>query len=104
MRSCVSGRCARSRTSSFVRRARRANGVPPEQALAVAATVRGRGQAVGMRFAFYGRVSTDDAQDPSLSIPRQLVACEHAAAAAGGEVVACYWDVESGRKDLEQRG
>jgi hypothetical protein len=29
-------------------------------------------------FAFYGRVSSDDAQDPSLSIPRQLSACERA--------------------------
>ncbi len=27
-------------------------------------------------FAFYGRVSTGDAQDPSLSIPRQLAACQ----------------------------
>lgn len=25
-----------------------------------------------MKVAFYGRVSTDDAQDPSLSIPRSL--------------------------------
>lgn len=29
-----------------------------------------------MRYAFYGRVSTEDAQDPSLSIPRQVTACE----------------------------
>ena len=29
-----------------------------------------------MRFAFYRRVSTDDAQDPSLSIPRQLASCK----------------------------
>lgn len=29
-----------------------------------------------MRVAFYGRVSTDDAQDPSLSIPRQLGKCD----------------------------
>lgn len=56
------------------------------------------------RFAFYGRVSTDDAQDPSLSIPRQLHACKHAIAHAGGEVVASYWDVESGRNWLDQRG
>jgi site-specific DNA recombinase len=50
-------------------------------------------------FAFYGRVSSDDAQDPSLSIPRQLSACERAVAASGGEIVCCYWDIESGRKD-----
>ena len=55
-------------------------------------------------FAFYGRVSSDDAQDPSLSIPRQLSACERAVAASGGEIVCCYWDVESGRKALEDRG
>lgn len=54
-------------------------------------------------FAFYGRVSSDDAQDPSLSIPHQLSACERAVAASGGEIV-CYWDVESGRKALEDRG
>lgn len=29
-----------------------------------------------MRFAFYGRVSTDDAQDPSLSIPRPIASCK----------------------------
>jgi hypothetical protein len=29
-----------------------------------------------MRFAFLGRTSDEDAQDPSLSIPRQLVSCE----------------------------
>ena len=55
-------------------------------------------------FAFYGRVSSDDAQDPSLSIPRQLSACERAVAAFGGQIVCCYWDVESGRKALEDRG
>jgi DNA invertase Pin-like site-specific DNA recombinase len=57
-----------------------------------------------MRFAFYGRVSTDDAQDPSLSIPRQLAACKGAIEPAGGDVVTHYWDVESGRKELDQRG
>lgn len=29
-----------------------------------------------MRFAFLGRTSDEDAQDPSLSIPRQLASCE----------------------------
>jgi len=57
-----------------------------------------------MRFAFYGRVSTDDAQDPSLSIPRQLASCKGAIKPAGGDVVAHYWDVESGRKRLADRG
>lgn len=55
-------------------------------------------------FVFYGRVSSDDAQDPSLSIPRQLLACERAVGASGGEITCCYWDVESGRKALEDRG
>jgi site-specific DNA recombinase len=55
-------------------------------------------------FAFYGRVSTEDAQDPSLSIPRQLAACRRVLEAAGGEVVVTYWDVESGRRALAQRG
>ncbi len=55
-------------------------------------------------FAFYGRVSTDDAQDPSLSIPRQLTACERALEPGGGEIVTCFWDIESGRKALAERG
>ena len=58
----------------------------------------------GLRFAFYGRVSTEDAQDPSLSIPRQLAACERVIRERGGELVACYWDIESGRKSLNARG
>lgn len=57
-----------------------------------------------LKFAFYGRVSTDDAQDPSLSIPRQLEACTSAVLPDGGEVVAHFWDIESGRKDLGDRG
>jgi site-specific DNA recombinase len=57
-----------------------------------------------MKFAFYGRVSTEDAQDPSLSLPRQLAACERVVRTAGGELVAFYWDIESGRKQLSERG
>ena len=57
-----------------------------------------------MRFAFYGRVSTEDAQDPSLSIPRQLAACERIVRTSGGELVAHFWDIESGRKALAERG
>jgi DNA invertase Pin-like site-specific DNA recombinase len=57
-----------------------------------------------MRFAFYGRVSTEDAQDPSLSLPRQLAACERAVQTGVGEIVAFYWDIESGRKQLADRG
>ena len=57
-----------------------------------------------MRVAFYGRVSTDDAQDPSLSIPRQLSKCEEALSPIGEKVGVTFWDVESGRKALEERG
>ncbi len=57
-----------------------------------------------MKIAFYGRVSTDDAQDPSLSIPRQLGRCEQVLAAIGEQVGTTFWDVESGRKALAERG
>ena len=58
----------------------------------------------GMRFAFYGRVSTEDNQDPTLSLPRQLASCERAVEEAGGSVVAHFYDVESGAMRLDQRG
>jgi hypothetical protein len=45
-----------------------------------------------MRVAFYGRVSTDDQQDPSLSIPRQLRKCKEALAPIGEEVGPTYWE------------
>ena len=45
----------------------------------------------GVRFAFYGRVSTEDNQDPTLSLPRQLANCEKAVAEAGGRVVAHFY-------------
>jgi site-specific DNA recombinase len=51
-----------------------------------------------------GWTSTDDAQDPSLSIPRQLNSCETIIRPLGDEVVAHYWDIESGRKSLDSRG
>jgi DNA invertase Pin-like site-specific DNA recombinase len=57
-----------------------------------------------MRVAFYGRVSTDDAQDPSLSIPRQLSKCDQALEPIDEKVSLTFWDVESGRKTLEERG
>ena len=57
-----------------------------------------------MRFAFLGRTSDEDAQDPSLSIPRQLVSCEAVVKPLGDTIVAHYWDVESGRKFLDVRG
>jgi site-specific DNA recombinase len=57
-----------------------------------------------VRFAFYGRVSTDDAQDPSLSIPRQFASCKRVVDESGGKLVAYFWDIESGRKNLNERG
>lgn len=57
-----------------------------------------------MRFAYFGRTSSEDAQDPSLSIPRQLRTCEGIVQPLGDEIVAHYWDIESGRKSLAERG
>jgi site-specific DNA recombinase len=56
-----------------------------------------------LRFAWLGRVSTDDRQDPTLSLPRQL----HTSRAALPEqsaIVAHFYDIESGRKELDERG
>jgi site-specific DNA recombinase len=57
----------------------------------------------GMRFAFYGRVSTEDNQDPTLSLPRQLANCERAVKEANGQIVAHFYDVESAMS-LDARG
>jgi site-specific DNA recombinase len=57
-----------------------------------------------MRFAYLGRTSSEDAQDPSLSIPRQLVSCQGVLDPRGDDIVAHYWDIESGRKLLDLRG
>lgn len=56
-----------------------------------------------LRFAWWGRVSTDDQQDPTLSLPRQLHVCE-SALPERAVIVAHYFDIESGRKELELRG
>jgi site-specific DNA recombinase len=53
----------------------------------------------GPRFAFYGRLSTDDKQDQTLARPSQLEACVRKATEAGGEVVCEFFDQESGAKD-----
>ena len=57
----------------------------------------------GLRLAWWGRVSTEDQQDPTLSLPRQLHN-SRTALPAGALIVAHYYDVESGRKDLALRG
>jgi hypothetical protein len=53
--------------------------------------------------AWLGRTSTEDAQDPTLSLPRQL-SNARAALPAGWVIVAHFYDVESGRKDPGARG
>jgi site-specific DNA recombinase len=57
-----------------------------------------------VRWAFYGRVSTEDNQDPTLSLPRQLANCEAAAGSIGGRIVAHFYDIESGAARYERRG
>ncbi len=56
------------------------------------------GDLVSKRFSFYGRLSTTDKQDPSLSFPSQRKACEHKVAELGGEVTCEFTDQESGAK------
>ncbi|MEW2453244.1 recombinase family protein [Streptomyces albus] len=53
--------------------------------------------------AWLGRTSTEDSQDPTLSLPRQLRNAR-AALPPGWMIVAHFYDVESGRKDLDVRG
>jgi site-specific DNA recombinase len=50
-----------------------------------------------------GRTSTEDSQDPTLSLPRQLKN-SHTALPPGCVIVGHFYDVESGRLDLDQRG
>ncbi|HEY2335479.1 MAG TPA: recombinase family protein [Solirubrobacterales bacterium] len=53
----------------------------------------------GRRFAWYGRLSTKDKQDPTLSFPSQREACAEKAAELGGEIVCEFTDQEAGRRD-----
>ncbi|GLY80589.1 hypothetical protein Airi01_088560 [Actinoallomurus iriomotensis] len=53
--------------------------------------------------AWLGRTSTEDQQDPSLSLPRQLRKSRQALP-DGYMIVAHFYDVESGRKELGDRG
>lgn len=55
------------------------------------------------RFAWVGRTSTYDQQDPTLSLPRQLRSSQ-AVLPENAVIVAHFYDVESGRKDLDTRG
>jgi site-specific DNA recombinase len=56
-----------------------------------------------LRVAFLGRTSTEEQQDPTLSIPRQLNKCREALPDQV-VIVAHFYDIESGRKDLAARG
>jgi site-specific DNA recombinase len=53
--------------------------------------------------AWMGRTSTDDQQDPTLSLPRQLENSRRALPAPF-VIVAKFYDIESGRNDLQYRG
>ncbi|MBN1172830.1 MAG: recombinase family protein, partial [Micromonosporaceae bacterium] len=55
------------------------------------------------RWAWLGRTSTDNLQDPTLSLPRQLANCQ-IALPENGVILAHFYDIESGRKDLADRG
>jgi site-specific DNA recombinase len=52
-----------------------------------------------MRFAWYGRLSTKDKQDPTISFPSQREACERKATELAGRIVCGFSDQESGRRD-----
>lgn len=56
-----------------------------------------------IRVAFAGRTSTYDQQDPTLSIPRQLRTCDNALP-ENAVIMVYFYDIESGRKDLADRG
>lgn len=58
---------------------------------------------VVVRLAWVGRTSTYDQQDPTLSLPRQLRTSLQALP-ENAVIVAHFYDVESGRKDLAERG
>jgi site-specific DNA recombinase len=51
------------------------------------------------RFAWYGRLSTKDKQDPTISFPSQRNECERKAVELGGRIVCDFTDQETGRRD-----
>ena len=54
------------------------------------------------RFAWYGRLSTKDKQDPTLSFPSQREACERKVAELAGRIACDFTDQETGRRDDRQ--
>ncbi len=75
----------------------------PDRPWSAAAGLETAAVPVSVPVAWLGRTSTEDAQDPTLSLPRQLRNAR-AALPPGWVIVAHFYDVESGRKDLDQRG
>ncbi|MGR6999342.1 hypothetical protein ACU686_16310 [Yinghuangia aomiensis] len=65
-------------------------GLPPR------AQVNGAAYAGGLRFAFYGRVSTEDHQDPATSRAWQRLRAD-AVASGHGRIVAEFFDVGHSR-------
>ncbi|WP_051469148.1 recombinase family protein [Actinomadura oligospora] len=74
---------------------------PWQESEDVDAAVEATGMA--MPVAWLGRTSTDDQQDPTLSLPRQLNSAR-SALPANCTIVAHFYDVESGRMAIEDRG
>jgi len=56
-----------------------------------------------MPVVFWGRCSTAQLQDPTLSIPKQLNDVQERLL-PGWAIAGHYWDVESGAKELDERG
>ncbi len=63
----------------------------------------GFGGVAEVPVAVFLRTSTRDLQDPTLSLPRQLENCRKVLP-PGFTIAAFFYDVESSRKDLDQRG
>jgi site-specific DNA recombinase len=57
-----------------------------------------------LRVGFLGRVSDEEKQDPSLSIPRQYRSVGDKCSELGWQLTRSYWDIESGRNELALRG
>ena len=82
--------------------------VHPSQLLSATGSQRkagggGRNSTKLTRLAFLGRTSTEDKQDPTISLPRQVRSCR-SVLPPGVVIVGFYYDIESGRKDLAARG
>jgi site-specific DNA recombinase len=57
-----------------------------------------------LRVGFLGRVSDEEKQDPSLSIPRQYRSVGDKCSELDWQLTRSYWDIESGRNELALRG